>query len=48
MSSTILILAAGCLIDGVLVVLLARLTDGRRAARALAGARIGPILRSLH
>jgi len=46
--STIAILAAGCLIDGALILLLARLTDGRRAARALYGARAGPVVRSLH
>jgi hypothetical protein len=46
--STIAILAAGCLIDVALILLLARLTDGRRPARALYGARAAPVVWSLH
>lgn len=48
MLSTIVILAAGCLIDAALVLLLVRLTDGRRPARALYGARVASVVRSLH
>jgi hypothetical protein len=48
MLSTIVILAAGCLIDAALVLLLVRLTDGRRPARAVYGARAGSVVRSLH
>jgi len=46
--STIAILIAGCLIDGALILLLARLTDGRPSAAALYGARVAPVVRSLH
>jgi hypothetical protein len=46
--STIAILAAGCLIDGALILLLARLTDGRRPARALYRAPVAHVFRSLH
>jgi hypothetical protein len=38
MLSTLAILAAGCLIDGAIVAVIAYLTDGRRAARPLYGA----------
>lgn len=46
MESTLAILAAGCLIDGAIVAVLAYLTDGRRAARPLYGAfrRVPPQL----
>jgi hypothetical protein len=46
--STLAILAAGCLIDGLIVFALAHLTDGRRSARSLYGAWRAPFLRSLH
>jgi hypothetical protein len=44
---TAAILVAGCLIDALIVVALVYLTDGRRSARALYGARRAPALRSL-
>ena len=45
--STAAILTAGCLIDGMIVFALMYLTDGRRSARALYGARRTPALRSV-
>lgn len=45
--STASILAAGCLIDGLIVLALVYLTDGRRSARALYGARRAPALWSV-
>jgi hypothetical protein len=45
--STVEILTAGCLIDGLIVLALIYLTDGRRSARAFYGARRAPILRRL-
>ena len=40
MLSILAMLAAGCLIDVAIVAVLAYLTDGRRAARPLYGARL--------
>lgn len=47
MLSTAAILTAGCLIDAIVVLALLYLSDGRRSARALYGARRSPTLRSV-
>lgn len=48
MLATVAFLTAGCLIDGLIILVLAYLTDGRRTARELYPPRATRSLRSLH